>query len=105
MAKKRKWIWDISLEEYKINIYEKLCTYCGISLKYFTGHCMDKINPNLGYKVTNVLPCCGECNTIKNNILTIEETKEVIQLIKKLRKVEGSPWEKRRQEIVKRILT
>lgn len=39
---------------------------------------VDRINSDLGYTKNNCVPCCGDCNLIKNDILSYEEMKVVI---------------------------
>lgn len=90
-SKKKNFILDIDRDTYK-KLIDKTCHYCNRNLYELTGHSLDRIEPDKGYVLENVLPCCGDCNTIKMNILTVEETEEVLKLIKKLRNTEGSPW-------------
>ncbi len=90
-AKRRSIEWELSKEEYRIKI-ERGCFYCGKSLFDETGCSLDKIDGSQGYTALNTVPCCGNCNTIKNSILTLHETIEVIELIKRLRNTTGSPW-------------
>lgn len=75
-----------------MELVSKGCFYCGRNLLNLTGTSLDKINVDKGYTVGNVLPCCGDCNTIRMNILTVEETIEVIKLIRNLRGKDGCPW-------------
>lgn len=90
-ARKKGFILDISKDEYK-KIIDETCYYCGYDLYYSCGYSLDRIDGNSGYTKDNVVACCGDCNTIKNSILTKEETIKVVELIKKLRNTEFSPW-------------
>lgn len=65
--------YDLTQEEL-ISIVSKPCFYCGsmpsnsmASRKkvryYYSG--MDRVNPNFGYVIDNVLPCCKWCNSAK----------------------------------------
>ena len=94
-AEEREIVWNITLSEY-IDLIQKPCFYCGKSLSEQTGHSLDRVYASEGYILQNVLPCCGDCNTIKSNLLTVDETFAVIKLIKQLRHMNESPWKKRR---------
>lgn len=52
------------------------CTYNGL----------DRIDHKKGYTKDNVQPCCKECNSLRSNRLTVEETKVAVKAINKLRK-------------------
>lgn len=94
-AKRKNSVCDITRDEYE-EIIKKGCYYCGVNLYLYTGHSIDKIIPDLGYIKTNSLPCCGDCNTIRMNLLSVYETKKVIEFLKELRKTNDSPWLKER---------
>jgi len=76
--------WDLSIEEYTEKISSNSCYYCGGPLPNY-GAALDRLDSNIGYSVDNVVPCCKYCNTIKSNLLSPKETKELIALLKKLR--------------------
>ena len=83
-CKRRNILLDISLEEYKSIIQNNSCEYCGGNLpKNGTG--LDRIDSNKGYHLDNLVPCCYNCNRIKNDLLNYEETKILIGTLKKLR--------------------
>lgn len=79
------------------------CTYCGGSLEG-TGTALDRIDPNKGYSIKNVLPCCSLCNNLRGNYLTVEETKELVKVLKQLRgknfiwDTQGFPNKKRKRK-------
>lgn len=80
---------DISLEEYE-NIIKNSCYYCnGPLFKSSYGHGLDRINNDLGYELSNILPACSDCNQLRGNKLTVEETKAVVNLLKQLRNKEN----------------
>jgi hypothetical protein len=64
----------------------KGCHYCFSSLLTETGIGLDRINNNLGYSLDNVLPCCGNCNKIRQDKLTVEEMKVAMSAIINYRK-------------------
>jgi hypothetical protein len=76
------------------------CYYCGIDFsinkktKYGQFKCngLDRINNLNGYTMDNVLPCCHYCNAIRMDVLTVEETKAVVNHIKIIRGISISPW-------------
>lgn len=83
--------WNISLEEF-ILLIEKSCYYCnnqmGAGNNYGSG--LDRIDNTIHYNINNVVPCCKICNSIRNNFLTMEETKIAIDAILSYRKIKKS---------------
>lgn len=61
--------------EYFIEISKRDCHYCGSSPTKTRGHRkwskeiymngLDRVNPSMGYLVSNVVPCCKDCNVAK----------------------------------------
>lgn len=64
--------FDITPEQHAIILIAETCYYCHGSLSP-TGHGLDRIDNNLGYLVSNVVPSCVSCNRIRNRYLTHEE--------------------------------
>jgi hypothetical protein len=82
---KRKML--LTLKEFSEIFGEGICTYCGGEIgRGGTG--LDRLDNNEPYKVGNVVPCCGKCNRLRQDLMTPEETKKVIKLLKKLRNKE-----------------
>ena len=78
--------WTITLEEFG-KLRDKPCYYCGGKLPE-TSRGLDRVDNSKGYTLDNVLPCCGGCNTLRSDVLSVEETKEVVKLLKQLRSKE-----------------
>jgi hypothetical protein len=78
-AKQRKVAFSLTEEQYYELIIQK-CHYCERPLSK-SGIGLDRINndKSIGYAIDNVLPCCPECNSIRSNILTVQETEIVIK--------------------------
>jgi hypothetical protein len=71
---------SISLETFTLFI-SLPCFYCdGKS----SG--LDKVENNKGYINTNIVPCCQECNRLKSDKYTCEETLIIVECIKKLKR-------------------
>ena len=83
-AKLREIPWDINMNQYK-EITLNPCHYCGQSLCFETGVCLDRINNYKGYCLNNVLPACSVCNKIRGEYLSVEEAKLAISAIKSYR--------------------
>ncbi len=75
---------SISLEQYK-ELINKGCIYCSKALCDETGYSLDRISNEQSYTVENVVPCCKNCNRMKNNLLTVDETTKVVELLQVLR--------------------
>lgn len=73
-------------EEYTA-IASKPCFYCENPIDTL-GIGLDRINndKSVGYTIDNVLPSCWWCNKLRNNILTVEETKVAVKAVLELRK-------------------
>jgi hypothetical protein len=77
--------WLLCFEEYA-QLIEQPCHYCKTSLETWGGTSLDRINNDLGYIITNVLPCCGTCNNIRNKFLTVKEMEVAMNAILEYRK-------------------
>lgn len=84
-GKSRGYSWSIGFEDYSI-LMMKGCHYCSSDLLTETGIGLDRIDNSLGYTLANVLPCCGDCNKIKQDKLTVEEMEVAMSAIIKYRK-------------------
>lgn len=67
--------WCIQEEEY-LDLITQPCYYCGKKLAS-QGVGLDRRDNNVGYLVSNVVPCCGPCNLLRRDLLTTEEMKVV----------------------------
>lgn len=83
-AKRQGLEWNISLEQFEELISMK-CFYCENPHLAFTGRGLDRKDNLKGYTMDNVLPCCGSCNIIRGDLLTVEETMVVTQALKAFR--------------------
>ncbi len=83
-AKFRKISWELDFETY-CTLTTNPCYYCD-AITVHTGVGLDRIDNKTGYTVDNVLPCCGTCNYIRGDDLTVEETKVAIKAIIDYRK-------------------
>jgi 5-methylcytosine-specific restriction endonuclease McrA len=100
-AEKSGLVWGLS-KEIVFRLFESSCHYCGAPpsnyfsttkfrkrrrytsrLKY-SG--IDRKDSNLGYIITNCVPCCAECNWAKNSTPYDEFIKWVTQVYKHLQK-------------------
>ncbi len=72
---------DIDVDWMIDNIMHKPCVYCGDTHKVGC----DRINNNQGHTKDNVVPCCYDCNTVRNNIFTFDEMKKLGKTIKEIK--------------------
>ena len=72
-AKKKQIYLDITFEQYS-EVWSATCMYCGYMLGE-AGHGLDRKSNDkqVGYTLSNVVPCCGWCNMIKGDRLSYEE--------------------------------
>jgi hypothetical protein len=79
---------DISREVY-FELIKSPCFYCAKSLEHEAGFSLDRIDNTKGYSLENVVPCCGDCNRIRNNILTSKEMKVAMTAVINFRTQHG----------------
>lgn len=72
---------DLTIEWMVENILTKPCVYCGDT--YRIG--CDRIDNNKGHSKNNVVPCCIECNTARNNYFTYEEMRILGKTIQEIK--------------------
>jgi hypothetical protein len=92
-SKMKNWNFKLTFDEFKTLVTSN-CYYCnlepnkcridnaksrqGISRIYFNG--VDRINSSEGYIISNVVPCCEDCNKAKRNL----EYNQFLDLIKRI---------------------
>lgn len=86
VAKKRQIEWCISFEDYVIIVSEP-CFYCQgrFNKPVLTGCGLDRLDSSNSYNKDNIVSCCTQCNQIKGQFLTSEETKVAVEAIFLLR--------------------
>jgi hypothetical protein len=77
-ANKRNIQFELTIEEFG-NIVSLACYYCA-TFKENESIGIDRVDSNAGYIVGNVVPCCEECNIMKQD-LSLEKFKEHITKI------------------------
>lgn len=86
IAAKRGITWVLSLDDF-IRISNQPCYYC--SNKFCqpvkVGSGLDRLDNTKGYEADNVVPCGKNCNQLRMDVLTPEETKAAIAAILLLR--------------------
>jgi hypothetical protein len=80
--------FELSFEDFA-TLTKKLCAYCErpplSNARGYAYNGLDRINPVQGYFKENLNPCCWECNRMKSNLYTAEETRAMAQALKALR--------------------
>lgn len=74
-------ICDIDIDWMIDNILTKKCIYCGDNKRIGC----DRIDNKLGHTKNNVVPCCIECNTARNNLFSFEEMKVLGKTIREIK--------------------
>jgi len=87
-ASNRNLSWDITEEDYRA-IRSLPCHYCNSEL-VSPGVALDRIDNSQGYNMDNVLPCCGRCNLMRQDILSVEEMKAGMQSLKRYWNVQAT---------------
>ena len=96
-ARSRGLSLGISQKEYENIVSPNICTYCGGALgRYGSG--LDRKNNALGYEKDNVLPCCGVCNVMRGDRVSVSEMRAIIGVLKSTRQCEGV-WDSYRRRM------
>jgi hypothetical protein len=98
-AKTRGIPFKLSTEEFEGLVKGKTCHYCHGELA-LAGGSLDRKNNRLGYTRANCVPCCTNCNMLKGHLLSYEETKIVVDILRKIRKLD-LVWSKQRPRVKK----
>jgi len=89
-AERRKLDWNISKEDY-VWLASLPCFYCAVDFSPTTsGVGLDRLDNSKGYTLSNVVACCGACNFIRGNNLTVEEMQVVSETLKHFRALKKS---------------
>lgn len=88
IAKRRGFKCDITNEQF-ISYWNSKCEYCYKAILNEKGIGLDRLDNNLGYTPENVVPCCGDCNYIKGDILTHAEMKIAMNAVLEFRRSNG----------------
>jgi hypothetical protein len=89
-AKKRGLPVTLTREQFA-SFEGKPCHYCDLPLsgsgRSSGGVGLDRISNDklIGYTFENLLPCCGLCNSIRSNILTVEEMLKIGPAVREIR--------------------
>lgn len=89
-GKEREIEVSLTRDQYDTLVLGASCSYCMEPLPK-EGVGLDRIDNDKGYSLDNVLPCCGDCNYLRQDLLTPEETLQVVQFLAVLRG-KDSPW-------------
>jgi hypothetical protein len=92
-AKKKKWKFEITLDEFK-EITSKNCFYCGEiprarrsmgrekRICWPPANGIDRVDSDSGYIKSNILPCCYVCNRMKNAMTISKFLNKIIAIVK-----------------------
>lgn len=75
-------VCDITIDWMLENILSKPCHYCGDTRRVGC----DRIDNKKGHTMDNVVPCCVECNTARNDYFTYEEMRRLGKTIAEIKK-------------------
>ncbi len=78
--KKHNRFFNLSREYFENNILSKSCAYCGSTENVGC----DRIDNAKGHTTDNVIPACYVCNTVRSNHFTVNEMKDVGEVIAKI---------------------
>ncbi len=82
-AKNRKLPWTISFDDY-VQLISQSCFYCNDKLNS-RGIGLDRLDSLKGYCLENVVPCCAECNYMKQESTVEDFKKQIVKIAKNLR--------------------
>lgn len=85
-AKRRGLVWELTFEQFDYLLTQP-CHYAITHIKSTRGCGLDRIDNNIGYIFTNVLPCCKNCNVDRSNIYTVDEWQVMVNAVEDYRKI------------------
>ena len=91
---------DIDIEWMVENILTKPCVYCGDTQRIGC----DRIDNSKGHTKDNVVPCCIECNTARNNYFTYDEMRKIGRAIAEVKAARGERAQGKTEEEIQRDL-
>lgn len=79
---RRKIDCNINFNDFE-NLHKLPCYYCNDLLNndIGCGHGLDRIDNSKGYTLDNVLKCCGFCNAIRRDRLSVNEMKNIANML------------------------
>lgn len=80
--KKKSLKFDLDREWLREFIIDKPCIYCGD----LDNVGCDRVDNKLGHTKDNVVPACYICNTVRNNLFSVEEMRRIGKLIADIKK-------------------
>jgi len=90
-AKKNGVRFEITKEDFGL-LTKMGCFYCGSAPSRkrckskhsgaYLYNGLDRIDPNMGYTMDNVVPCCWECNKLKSNKTLQEFKQQILEIVK-----------------------
>ena len=75
--------WSIPEDDYYFLVSQP-CHYCSGPLSP-SGVGLDRKDNSIGYTMANVVPCCRQCNIIKNDFLSYSEMLLLVPALKQIR--------------------
>jgi len=82
-AEQRNLEWSISYEKFG-EFIKQSCHYCHGNLNEM-GAGLDRKDNQHGYTLDNVVPCCWQCNKMKNDILSFDEMVAAMKAVNAVR--------------------
>lgn len=84
--KRRKSLeYGLSFEE-TVDLWQQGCHYCGRDITSETGCGLDRKDNSRGYTTDNVLPCCGQCNIVRNSVFSVQEMEIAMKAVLEYRR-------------------
>ncbi len=94
-SRHRKLEWTLNFETW-MTLIDIGCFYCLKDIRQEAGCGLDRLDNSEGYTMFNVVPCCGNCNKMRNDFVT---SKEFLVMSKALMKHRGINPDERVSEI------
>lgn len=79
-AKQRGISWGLTFEQF-MTFWQKPCYYTGMPIETIG---LDRVDSDKGYDMTNVVPCCGIVNWMKNDLHQEDFLKICLDIVKNL---------------------
>jgi hypothetical protein len=77
--------FELSFEDVVL-LWSSGCHYCSVPILGKKGVGLDRIDNSIGYIKGNVLPCCGDCNKVRNTVFSVGEMETAMKAVLEYRK-------------------
>jgi hypothetical protein len=89
-AKRRGYEWSLSFIDFQ-KLWQQPCNYCGDDIGTIG---LDRMNPEIGYTMANVVSCCWVCNWMKRHLTISQFETHICKISGHLKLITKGEWKR-----------